>query len=153
MYAALNDASSILEGKPKPSMLLYTEWIPASEPVDGPTIDIDGTEQMHNLTHRANFDKFRAIINEAINKAATKQDKKIRFWTKADTALKMAFLQTLSHEVYDVSRLQQNSMQRFHTATRKTASTKPVRVGLSSSSCAMLTAPTQSTLWTGSVQL
>jgi hypothetical protein len=100
MYVALNDASSILEGKPKPSTLLYTGWIPASEPVDGPTIDIDGTEQMHNLTHCADFDKSRAIINEAIDKAATKQDEKIRFWTKADTALKMTFLQTLSHEVY-----------------------------------------------------
>jgi hypothetical protein len=43
MYTALNDASSILEGKPKPSTLLYTEWIPAPEPVNNLTIDIDDT--------------------------------------------------------------------------------------------------------------
>jgi hypothetical protein len=101
MYTALNDASSILEGKPKPSTPLYTGWVPAPEPVDGPTINIDHTEQMHNLTRCADFDKSRAIINEAIKKAATKQEEKIWFWTKADTALKMAFLQTLSCKVYD----------------------------------------------------
>jgi hypothetical protein len=38
MYTALNDTSSILEGKPKPSTPLYTRWIPAPEPVDGPTV-------------------------------------------------------------------------------------------------------------------
>jgi hypothetical protein len=63
MYAALDDASSILEGKPKPSTLLYIGWIPPLEPVDGPTIDIDDTEQMHNLTRRADFDKSCTIIN------------------------------------------------------------------------------------------
>jgi hypothetical protein len=101
MYTALNDASSILEGKPKPSTPLYTGWIPTPEPVDRPTINIDDTEQMHDLTRRTDFDKSRAIINKAIDKAATKQEEKIWFWTKADTALKMAFLQTLSREVYD----------------------------------------------------
>jgi hypothetical protein len=101
MYAALNDTSSILEGKPKPSTSLYTEWIPAPEPVDGSTINIDNTEQMHNLTRRTDFDKSYAIINQAIKKTATKQEEKIRFWTKADTALMMAFLQTLSRKVYD----------------------------------------------------
>jgi hypothetical protein len=56
MYAALNDASSILECKPKPSMLLYTEWTTAPEPIKGSTIDIDDMEQMHNLTRHADFD-------------------------------------------------------------------------------------------------
>jgi hypothetical protein len=41
MYMMLNDASSILEGKPNPSTPLYTEWIPAPEPVNNLTIDID----------------------------------------------------------------------------------------------------------------
>jgi hypothetical protein len=56
---------------------------------------------MHNLTCRAGFDKSRAIINKAIKKGATKQEEKIRFWTKADTALTMAFLQILSRKIYD----------------------------------------------------
>jgi hypothetical protein len=38
MYAALNDTSNILEGKPKPSTLFYTRWIPAPEPVNGPAV-------------------------------------------------------------------------------------------------------------------
>jgi DNA modification methylase len=76
MYAVLNDASSILEGKPKPSIPLYTEWIPALESVDSLTINIDNTEQMHNLTRHANIDRSHAIINKAIKKAATKQEEK-----------------------------------------------------------------------------
>jgi hypothetical protein len=47
---------------------------------------------MHTLTCCADFDKSYAIIHEAIKKAATKQEEKILFWTKADTALEMAFL-------------------------------------------------------------
>jgi hypothetical protein len=56
---------------------------------------------MHNLTRHADFDKSCAIINEAIEKAATKQEEKIWFWTKTDTTFKMAFLQTILRKVYN----------------------------------------------------
>jgi shikimate kinase len=68
----------------------------------------------------------------------------------------MAFLQTLSCKVYNAVagfRLQQDSIQRFYTARRKTISAKPVQLGLSSSSCAALTALTQSSSQTSSAQL
>jgi hypothetical protein len=102
MYASLNDCGEILSGaKPKPEAASRMGWVPALEYLDASIIDINDEEAMASLARRADYDKSREIINAGIEKAVTKQDEKIRFWLKCDAALKMAFLQTLSREVYD----------------------------------------------------
>jgi hypothetical protein len=87
MYTALNDASSILEGKPKPSTLLYTEWIPAPEPVNNLTIDNDDTDvrgktsvslNRYTLIHKNFIESHRTLQNLTESHG--------RFWNMAESS-------------------------------------------------------------------